>query len=110
MNSRNTKLRCAGCGLIAYSRRVRWTRSQRERDLSVRHHGRHVQVVNVKIDLPTSAGLSLPSLEVSLSRGYWLTTPLWRQSQSMPTIVKGCVAEDSNGYDGDGNSRLVLLK
>src|SRR5258708_27511494 len=28
----------------------------------------------------------------------------------MPTIVKGRVAEDSNGYDGDNQSHLILLK
>jgi hypothetical protein len=79
-------------------------KSQRDREICTRHHGSHVHVVNVEIDLPFSSGVLLPSLKVPLSGGYRRATALRRQSQSMPTIVKGRVAEDSNGYDGDNQS------
>src|SRR5260370_20849749 len=95
------KLRWVHRVLIPLSLRVRRAKSQRDREICVWHHGSHINVVNVEIDLPLSVGVPVPSLEVSLSGGNRVATIPRLQSQGMATIVKGRVAEDSNGHDRD---------
>ena len=81
-----------------------------DKDVCVRHHGGHVHVVNVEVDLPLSAGGFLPSLEISLSGGCRLTTFPGSQSEAMPAVIKSRAGKYANSDDGDDKSGLTLLK
>ena len=81
-----------------------------DKDVCVRHHGGHVHIVNVEIDLPLSAGGFLPSLEISLSGGRRLATFPRSQSEAMPAVIKSRTGKNANSDDGDDKSGLMLLK
>src|SRR5258708_16659347 len=61
------KLRCTERVLIFLSLRVRLAKSQRDREICACHHGSHVHVATVEIAFPSSIGVLLPRLKVSLS-------------------------------------------
>jgi hypothetical protein len=81
-----------------------------DEDVCVRHHGGHVHVVNVEIDLPLSAGGFLLSLEISLSCGCRFATFPRSQSEAMPAVIKSRTGKYANSDDGDDKSGVMLLK
>src|SRR5271168_3480808 len=81
-----------------------------DKDVCVRHHGGHVHVVNVEIDLPLAGGVFLPSLEISLSGGCRFATFPRSQSEAMPAVIKSRTGKYANSDDGDDKSGLMLFK